>query len=58
MTYEYKCAACGHEFEAEQKITEEPLTKCPKCGEDKCKRQIPQPVGFVLQGKGWYRDGY
>lgn len=58
MTYVYKCEACGHEWETEQKITEEPLTLCPKCGQEKAKRQIPGPVGVQLKGRGWFRDGY
>ena len=31
-TYEYACDNCGHEFERQQRITEKPLKKCPKCG--------------------------
>jgi putative FmdB family regulatory protein len=58
MTYVYKCEACGHEWEAEQKITDEPLTRCPKCGEEQAKRQIAAAVGVQLKGKGWFRDGY
>src|SRR5512140_1937028 len=31
-TYEYRCAACNHEFEQFQSIKAGPLKKCPKCG--------------------------
>lgn len=56
--YSYKCNSCGITFEEVQRITEEPLTKCP---EEKCKgevrRQIPR-TSFILQGGGWGKDGY
>jgi len=58
MTYEYACGACGHEWEAEQRISEEPLKKCPKCGKLQAKRQISRGAGFILKGGGWYADGY
>ena len=58
MTYEYACSACGHEWEAEQSIREEPIKKCPKCGKLQAKRQISRGVGFILKGGGWYADGY
>src|SRR5215831_18933659 len=58
MTYEYACAACGHEWEAEQSIREEPLKKCPHCGKLQAKRQISRGAGFILKGGGWYADGY
>ena len=31
-TYEYRCNACGHEFEQFQSITADPIKVCPKCG--------------------------
>jgi len=58
MTYEYICKNCGLQFEAEQKITEEPLIHCEKCGHNSLKRLINQQSGFILKGSGWYRDGY
>lgn len=58
MTYEYACAACGHEWEAEQSIREAPLKKCPKCGKLQAKRMISRGAGFILKGGGWYADGY
>jgi len=56
-TYDYICQKCEHEFEAIQKITEEPLTDCPECGSNKAKRCISAST-FVLKGGGWYSDGY
>jgi putative FmdB family regulatory protein len=55
--YEYQCGACGHEFEREQRISEDPIKKCPKCGKQKAKRLISR-TSFVLKGGGWYGDLY
>ena len=38
--YEYLCAKCKHEFEAEQRITDAPIRTCPKCRARKVKRLI------------------
>lgn len=58
MTYTYECRDCGHKWEAEQRISAEPLKECPVCKKDRAKRLISGPGGFVLKGGGWYRDGY
>lgn len=58
MTYEYLCTACAHQWEAEQRISEAPLTDCPACGAAAAKRQISAGAGFILKGSGWYADGY
>jgi putative FmdB family regulatory protein len=58
MTYEYVCAACHHEWEAEQSISAPPLKTCPNCNEEAAKRQISRGGGFILKGGGWYADGY
>ena len=55
--YEYACRACGHEFEREQRISDAPIKKCPKCGALKAKRLISR-TSFVLKGGGWYSDLY
>ena len=54
--YEYRCKGCKKEFELLQKITDEPLATCPKCGKQ-VKRLISQ-TSFALKGGGWYKDGY
>ena len=56
-TYSYHCDACGKDFEKEQRITEAPLKKCPKCGKLKARRMI-SGGNFILKGGGWYSDGY
>jgi putative FmdB family regulatory protein len=55
--YEYLCEKCGHEFEREQRITEDPVKTCPKCRARKVRRLISR-TGFVLKGGGWYSDLY
>lgn len=56
-TYDYSCDACGNEFERQQRITEKPLKKCPKCGKLKARRMIGGG-GFILKGGGWESDLY
>ena len=56
-TYEYQCEKCGHEFEREQRITDDPIKTCPKCKALKAKRLI-SATSFVLKGGGWYSDLY
>lgn len=56
-TYNYACDACGHNFEREQRISEDAIKKCPKCGKSKARRMI-SAGNFILKGGGWYSDGY
>jgi len=56
-TYEYTCQNCHHAWEADQRITDEPVQLCPHCGEPKAVRLISQST-FRLAGKGWAVDGY
>ncbi len=55
--YEYACDKCGHEFEREQRITDDPVKTCPECRSRKVKKLISQ-TSFVLKGGGWYSDLY
>ena len=55
--YEYACEKCKHEFEAEQRISDDPIKVCPKCKARKVKRLISR-TSFVLKGSGWYSDLY
>jgi putative FmdB family regulatory protein len=57
-TYDYACTSCGNTWELEQRITENPAKKCPKCGKNTAKRQISSGGAFILKGGGWYADGY
>jgi len=51
-TYEYRCGACGHDFETFQKFSEAALTVCPQCGGELHK--VFNPVGIVFKGSGFY----
>lgn len=51
-TYEYRCPHCGT-FEVVQRITEDPLKACPKCGQP-VNRLISRNVGIVFKGSGFY----
>jgi putative FmdB family regulatory protein len=55
-TYEYTCIA-GHHFEAFQKISERPKSKCPKCGKP-ASRKISGGAGLVFKGSGFYITDY
>src|SRR3954463_13222757 len=56
-TYEYVCTACANDWEEVQKISEDPIQVCPKCGQSTAKRQI-SGGNFILKGGGWYADLY
>ncbi len=53
--YEYACKKCG-EFEVTQRITEDPLEKCPSCGRKVTK--LISHSAFHLKGSGWYATDY
>ncbi len=55
--YEYRCAECGHEFEAMQKMSDAPLTDCPACGKSALEKLI-SAAGFQLKGSGWYATDF
>lgn len=55
--YEYQCQACGNEMEAMQKMSDDDLVTCPKCGKDALKRLI-SAAGFRLKGGGWYETDF
>ncbi len=51
-TYEYLCQTCSHRFETWQKMTDDPLTVCPECGNHI--RRVLYPAGVVFKGSGFY----
>jgi putative FmdB family regulatory protein len=55
--YEYACQNCGHTFDALQKMSAEPLTDCPECGEQTLKKLLSAP-NFRLKGSGWYETDF
>jgi putative FmdB family regulatory protein len=57
-TYEYKCDACGEEFEKFQSIMAPPIKTCPKCHKNKVRRLISAGAGIVFKGSGFYITDY
>ncbi|GCF07434.1 FmdB family zinc ribbon protein [Dictyobacter arantiisoli] len=55
-TYEYLCQTCSHRFETWQKMTDEPLTVCPECGNHI--RRVLFPAGVVFKGSGFYKTDH
>ena len=53
--YEYLCAKCG-EFEVTQRITDDPLKRCPTCRSKV--RKLISNSSFQLKGSGWYVTDY
>ena len=54
--YEYRCGACEQVFEALQRVHDEPLDACRRCG-GPAERIISSPaIHFV--GSGWYVTDY
>ena len=55
--YEYRCESCGHELDALQKLSEDPLRDCPECESSELRRLISAP-SFRLKGDGWYETDF
>jgi putative FmdB family regulatory protein len=55
--YEYRCDACGHELDALQKLSDDPLRDCPACESEELRRLISAP-SFRLKGDGWYETDF
>lgn len=55
--YEYRCAACNHELEAIQKLSDPELTDCPACEQPALRKRI-SAVAFRLKGGGWYETDF
>jgi putative FmdB family regulatory protein len=54
--YEYQCDACGHRFEVIQKMSDQPIERCPKCGA--IVRKLQSAPSFQFKGTGWYVTDY
>src|SRR5262245_8146884 len=55
--YEYKCNACGREFEYQQRMSDPDKTDCEACGASALERLISR-TAFAFKGGGWYKDLY
>jgi putative FmdB family regulatory protein len=54
--YEYQCDDCGHSFDVMQKMSDDPLTECEKCGGPL--RKVLHPVAIHFKGSGFYTTDY
>ena len=54
--YEYECTVCGHRTELIQRLSDPPLSACPKCGEPV--RKLLSAPSFQFKGSGWYVTDY
>ncbi len=57
-TYDYKCDACGHNWELYQSMNDSPQKKCPKCKKNKAKRLLGLGAGIIFKGSGFYETDY
>lgn len=64
-TYEYACLKCQAQFEVSQRISDAPLTQCPKdlCpakkwGKGKVRRGVGGGAGLLFKGSGFYITDY
>jgi putative FmdB family regulatory protein len=55
--YGYKCESGGHAKDVLQKMSDDPLTKCPACGGPTFNKQLTA-AGFQLKGSGWYATDF
>jgi len=54
-TYEYKCEK-GHVFEVIQRMADDPVTVCEKCG--KPVQRVFHPIAVHFKGSGFYNTDY
>ncbi len=54
--YDYRCEQCGYQNSYLQKLNEQPLIECPKCG-GKFKKLVCAPA-IKFKGSGFYITDY
>jgi len=54
--YEYRCEECGDSFEILQRMSDDPLVTCEKCGGTL--RKVLHPVAIHFKGSGFYTTDY
>ena len=54
--YEYQCNECKERVEIIQRISEDPLTHCPKCGGEM--RKLISSPAIQFKGSGFYKTDY
>jgi putative FmdB family regulatory protein len=55
--YEYRCDACGHQFEVIQKFSDAPIATCRACGGSPVVKLLSSPA-IQFKGEGWYITDY
>ena len=53
-TYHYRCKNCNYDFTEQQSFSDDPITVCPKCGEEQV-RKVYSAVPIEFKGSGFYR---
>ena len=54
--YEYRCDDCGTSFEVLQRMSDDPLETCEKCGGRL--QKVLHPVAIHFKGSGFYTTDY
>jgi putative FmdB family regulatory protein len=54
--YEYRCNDCGHQFEVNQRMSDDPLTECPVCQGQVQKVLFAPAIHF--KGTGFHNTDY
>ena len=54
--YEYRCEQCGETTEVFQKMSDDPLEVCERCGG--ALRKVLHPVAIHFKGSGFYTTDY
>jgi len=57
-TYDYICNDCNNMHEYFQSMSDDPLTKCPKCEKNSLRRIISGGTGLIFKGSGYYLTDY
>ncbi len=57
-TYDYRCNACGHEFELFQSMSDSVKKKCPECSKLALERLIGTGAAVLFKGGGFYETDY
>ena len=50
-TYHYRCKNCNYDFTEQQSFTDDPITVCPKCGEEQVRKVYSAPP---IEFKIWF----
>ncbi len=57
-TYDYRCDACGHEFEEFQAMSAKVLRRCPACRKQRLRRLFGTGAAIIFKGSGFYETDY